>query len=1176
MHHNLPAIKILCVFAILLFAWSVASGQTTFGSMAGTVTDPTGAVLPGVHVTLANLATNARYVTTTNADGVYAFVNVLPGNYQLSAEGPNFKTFTRSPLTIQVQQAYKVGVVMEVGAVTEKVEVTSETPLLETQSSSLGQVIAGRAVSETPLNGRNIFQLMGLVPSVVPQGNTQVTAGLPQMNGLTAWNNYQINGAWGNESAIYLDGVPLNLSYLNAPSFNPTVDSIQEFKVQTNNLGPEWGNFAGGVLNLSTKSGSNQFHGEVYEYHRNKVLNANTFFNNRAGIKRPPYVQNQFGGTVGGPVYIPGLYNGKGKTFFFFSYEGFRLRQGQTFVQTVPTDAERAGDFSNLRDARGNLIPIYDPTSTQLVGGSYVRQQVSCNDVLNVICPNKINPTAQAMLNYWPRPNTTGQAFTNVSNWIGNASAGANTQQQVIRIDQNISDKQHLFGRYSHRTNTMLPVDPFGTGICYQQCANFFSTHNLMLDDTYAFSPTFLSDIHISFDRFSYDRKPELVGFDLTTIGWPSSLNSQIPPQVRSLPVAAVAGMDTMFSSNGVGSTIIDRSNTLNLSGALTKIAGRHTFSFGTQWWISRDNHGQTNTASGTFSFTPGFTSSSPTRGTGGFGLASFLLGYPDSGASTVPSLIAGQRINSAFYVGDTWQVTRKLTLNLGVRYDRTGPWSERYDRQSFWDLNALNPLQVPGMTLKGVLGNVNSSLRSSRGNLDRNNAQFSPRLGFAYSLNPKTVVRGGYGIFWVPYDVIFTTSPVLDAVNSFVTPYVASTNGNVTPAGVFNNPFPAGIVPPPGHSPDTLNQIILNAGGATAVDPNSKLAYMQQWNLDIQRELPGGVLLDLAYAGSQGSNLPIYTQNVNQLPDQYLSMGSALLQSVPNPFFGLIASGPLSGATTTQGQLLRPYPQYTSVFVAGGSAGVSSYNSFQLKVQRKFKAGTLLASYTYSKLLSDTDTPMSWLEGITGGAPGPIDYNNIRGSSYSRSAEDIPQRLVISYVLDLPFGRGQKYLSGITGVADKLISGWGVNGVTTFQSGFPLKFGTSQNLTNSYGGSSTPNVVAGCNQSVSSSREQRLNQWFNTACFTQSPAFTWGNEPRVDPFLRGDGVKNFDFAVFKNINLGSGERYRAQFRGEFFNLFNRPQFGMPGTTQGLANFGVVSSQINDPRLVQIAMRLFF
>src|SRR6266851_1826536 len=348
------------ILALALMCCSLALGQTTFGTLGGTITDSSGAIIAGVQVTLTNIDTNAKQVATSNDAGIFQFVNVLPGNYRIDAEKSGFQHFTREPVVVQVQQSYRIDVLMPLGAVTQTVQVAAETPLLQSESSSLGQVIAGRAVSEMPLNGRNSINLMALVPSVIPQGGA---LGTPTGQNGTAWGNYQVGGAFAGQSVIYLDGAPLNNAFVSQVTIVPTQDSIQEFKVQTNNLGPEWGRFGGGVMNLTTKSGTNQIHGGTYEYLRNKVLNANTFFNNQAGIPVGSFTQNQFGAYGGGPALIPNIYNGKDKTFWFFSWEGFRLRQGQTYVETVPTAAERVGDFSNLRSSSGNVIPIHDTLS---------------------------------------------------------------------------------------------------------------------------------------------------------------------------------------------------------------------------------------------------------------------------------------------------------------------------------------------------------------------------------------------------------------------------------------------------------------------------------------------------------------------------------------------------------------------------------------------------------------------------------------------------------------------------------------------------------------------------------------------------------------------------------------------------------------------------------------------
>jgi Carboxypeptidase regulatory-like domain/TonB dependent receptor-like, beta-barrel len=1160
-------------------------GQTAFGSVTGTVVDPSGAIVPGVQVTLTNLDTNVKETTKTNADGIYAFVNVRPGNYGIEAVKSGFKRFVRSPVVVQTQQSYRVDIGMQIGAVTQEVQVTAATPLLQPQTSSLGQVIAGRSVTEMPLNGRNVFNLMSLVPSVVPQGES---TGSPTGANPFGWNNYQINGAFGGESAIYVDGTPVTGSgYINMANYFPSQDSVQEFKVITNNLGPEWGRFAGGVMILNTKSGTNKFHGEAYEFLRNKVLNANTFFANEAGISRPPFTQNQFGANAGGPVVIPGVYNGKDKTFWFFGWESFRLRQGITFTDTMPTAAELNGDFSNLRDSSGNLIPIYDPLTvcgefgnpacaTNSSGQPIYTRQPFPN---NKIPANRLNTTALKLASLWAQPNIPGQQYTNINNFTTNVSRGGNNNSIISRIDHTISDKQHIFGRYSYWNNLNLAADPLGTGEClFGECTEKYHTNDIVLDDTYTFTPTLISDIHVGFDRMVYDRIPVVpTGVDLTSVGWPASYNDAIPPPLRVIPNPCVVGMsEDLFCNGGVslGSVIIARTNDWDFTGDITKVHGHHTLKMGAQFMVLQDNYAQTNEATGDLRFNGQWTRSSPFGGSGGFGFADYLLGYMNSIGNSIPALTANQQRYWALYAGDTWQVTNKLTLNLGVRYEQDRPWTERFNRLSLWNLTAANQLtQSTALPAPGELCLVASSCFSSRANRNPDDKQFSPRLGLAYRLTPNTVIRSGYGIFWIPANA-YWVSGNLDPVNGAGTPGVTSIDGGITPYSNLSNPFPNGILEPPGRSP-TLNSFYLGQGLTTFV-PNDPFAYMQQWNFDIQQQLPAGFFIDAAYAASKGTHLAYGGQQMNQLPDKYLAMGTALQTQVANPYFGLVGHGSLANPTVAAGQLLRPYPEYTGVALQRQGSGDSNYNSFQLKVQRHFKGGgTLLAAYTVSKLLSNADTITSWLEGSTGGVGGIQDWNNLN-NEYSISSQDVPQRAVISYVMNLPFGHGQKYLSGASGVGGKLVSGWGIDGITTFQSGFPLKLGTAVNLTNSFGGGSRPNVVPGCNAVLSTSATSRLNGWFNTSCFTQPAAFTFGNEPRVDPHLKTQGVNNFDFAMFKSTSFGSGERYSVQFRAEFFNLFNRPQFAAPGGTLGSSSFGVVTSQVNDPRLVQFALKFRF
>ena len=1151
--------SVLCSVFLAVGLASQLAAQTFYGSIVGTVTDASGASASGALVALVNTGTSDRRTAETDGSGNYQFVNLVPGKYRVEIQRSGFKRLSRDEIQVEVQATVRIDAVLQVGDAAQVIEVTAETPLLQTETSSLGQVVESRAVQQMPLNGRNVLNLVSLVPGVVPQGQS---TGNPTNTNISAWGNYSIGGAIGNQSAAYLDGGPLNTSYNNAVMLVPTQDAIQEFRVQTNNLGAEFGRFGGGVINLTTKSGTNQFHGSAYEFLRNKELNANTFFNNRSGIARPAFTQNQFGTNVGGPVL-------KDKAFFFFSYEGFRLRQGQSLLKSVPTDAFKNGDFSNLRTATGTSIPIYDPATTCGVNGN-----PGCSGTIlrtpfagNTIPKSRFDRTAVALESLWAAPNQAGQNFTNINNFATNASTGGDNDQINIRGDQTIGTKQRLFARYTRWTDLNLPVDAYksktGNNIT-------FGTQQAVLGDTYTLTPTTVLDVRGAFFRFTYQNLPQSYGADLTSYGWPANLNSQVT--ARMVPYPCVQNFSD-FCQEVIGVTA---NNTFSLVPTLTKIAGRHTLKIGAEFRTLQFNFGKSNQASGVFNFDNIFTSQNPNSpGTTGYGWASYLLGLGATGQ--VPgttgspngvqtySKTAAELTYQAYYVSDQFQVNNKLTLNLGVRWDQPGPYTERFDRQSVWEPNAVSPLAKPtGLPLVGALGLVNSVNRSSRGTTDRHWNLFAPRVGFAYRLTPTTVVRGGYGIFFLPNDLTFDLSPHNSPVNTLITPWVSTLDSGLTPVATFSNPFPNGIIQPPAR--DASYQTILLGQSIKSPLPNLPYSNVQQWNFSVQREVFRGITVDLAYAGSKGTHLTAGSQQVNQLPDQYLSMGSALQKQVPNPFYGLITTGTLAAKTIQAGQLLLPYPQYSGVSVIADTNRDSTYHSLQTKVEKRFKeGGTVLASYTFSKSLSNADTLTGWLD--TAGTT--QNYNNLRGER-SLVSGDVPHRLVFSYVVDLPVGKGKRFLANLPGPVSQVVSGWGVNGVSTFQRGFPLGLTTSSNLTNSFGGGSRPNVVPGCNKVLTGAPQSRIAQWFNTSCFTAPPAFTFGSEDRLDPKLRAAGIANYDFALFKSTLIR--ERFNLQFRTEFFNLFNRVQFSAPNATVGNTNFGVVSSQANTPRLVQFEL----
>jgi hypothetical protein len=655
------------------------------------------------------------------------------------------------------------------------------------------------------------------------------------------------------------------------------------------------------------------------------------------------------------------------------------------------------------------------------------------------------------------------------------------------------------------------------------------------------------------------------------------------------------------------------------------------------------DNYFQTNIASGAFAFGGNWTTQlSPAAGgatNANFAFADFLLGLSQNegsfvnqteGVAQVPALTKGSQVYRALYLDDTWHLTPKLTINLGLRYELQGTWSDAYNRLSYWDPAATNATVkgcggVAGDACPGDAFLVGTGRNSSNNNIPMDKKAFSPRLGLAYALDAKTVIRGGYGIFYIPNYVSFGLNPDNDLVNLASTPLHATNDSFITPSamldgddcsfGAAGSVFPvrgpnafgctesgpfgnSGILPPPGRNftplAGTLAPFTANISSFTAFNGSPTLApyygatangnpqwgYVQQWNFDIQRQLPAGFFADVAYAGSHGVHLQQYSTNVDQLSDTLWSQGAALTTQIANPMVGTNPNPSLNTATVAAGQLERPYPQYNGLSLGGFGCCESSYNSLQASVTRRFQGGgTLLVAYTNAKLISNTDTLTSWLEGPTGGVGGVQDWNNLKGED-SLSSQDVSQRLVISYVLDLPFGHGRRFASNFNGITNGVVSGWGVDGITTFQRGFPLKItysgSTPLEAANLGVGNIRPDVVSGCDKKAGGGT---LTNWFNTTCFANPPDFGPGTEARVDPTLRGPGIDNFDFAVFKKTQIG--ERMGVEFRTEFFNLFNHPYFSMPATGFGAAGFGVINSTVqggvaSPERLVQFALKFIF
>lgn len=1158
---------VLFLLASILFIGANGFAQTPNATVSGLVTDPSGSVVQEASVVVTNIDTGVDFRTQSNSGGFYRVTGLVPGHYRIYVSKQGFRSVVNNDIELHVQDTLALNFALAVGSVSESVTVQAGEPLLQTESSTLSQVIQGRTVQDMPLNGRNVLNLVSLVPGVVAQG---AASGNPLGNQLgggytnpSGWGNYQIGGGMSNQSAVFVDGAPINTVYANTTSLVPTQDAIGEFRVETNNVTPEYGRFAGGVINLSTKSGTNAYHGSLYEYIRNDVLDANYFFNNRFGIPRPAYKQNQYGATVGGPIK-------KGKAFFFFGWEGFALRTASPLISTVPTDLMRQGDFSQFG------TNIYDPNTSVLdpsaPGGVSRSQFMGCGGSQpNVICSTRIDATAVVLQKFFPKPKLPGIA----NNYISNPVTGGNHNQYNVRTDWAPNDKQRLFGRYAYWKGNQLSTNPFQNSTGLPPAS--FSTHQIVLGDTYAINSTTVANFRLSYLRFIFNNHPLSTGVDMSTFG-PNygALENQVT--FRQNPIPVIAGV-TDFYWASQDTTVLSTNNNYALSGNLTKVLGRHSLTFGGEvrkfdWYFAQDN-----VASGQFGFDSGFTKQYPlfSADATGSAYASFLLGAVSPGQGGILQTVthpATLQWYGAGYVNDTFQVNNRLTLNLGVRWEQPGSYYEKYNRLNVLLPNAPDPLsQSTGLDLHGQVALVNTPLYRSRTEQQLHWDRFAPRVGFAFRATSSTSVRGGFGLTYLPNDVGFASGPEGSPVNIVSNIMTPSLDG-VTPYNTLSNPFPNGILQPIGNNVSRLGE--LEGGTLYAALPYGSYPYVQQWNLAVQQQVAPKTVIEVGYAGSKGTHLPLYLLNMNQLAPSFYSQGLALIQPVANPFYGKVpASSPIGGPFIYAGQLDRPYPQYNNLGAASPFIGGSIYHALQVKFQRQFGAGgNLLASYTWSKFISDTDSLVAWVEPSNPGGQYGAQNNYDLRSNRSLSANDVPQNFVVSYVLDLPFGNGKRLLSNIHGLPQAILGGWSFNGVTSLRSGFPLSL-SSYTVTIPFlfgGGIPRPNVVPGCNKSMSGSAQARLGEWFNTACFAPPSITGFGNEGRNDSQLRAAGVNNWDMALFKTIPLW--ETLNLQFRAEVFNFANRVQFGPPNTFQNTPQFGVVSSQLNQPRLFQFSLRL--
>ncbi len=1157
--------KRLALFAVILLPGAQwCDGQAPTAQVVGKITDATNAVVPAAAVTVTNEETGVRFDTVSTDVGNFAVPLLPPGTYRITVQKEGFRPLSRTGIVLQIDQVARIDFVLDVGAITEQVEVRGATPLLAQESSSLGQVVDNAKIVNVPLNGRSPLRLVLLMPGVV---------GVPAVNGqfgdiaVNTQNDsdYSINGGQTHSSEVLIDGVPSTVGPTNVITTIPTVESAQEFKVESNNLSAEFGRFSGGVVSVSTRSGTNSLHGTVFEFLRNNVTDANEFFNNAASMKKIPFRMNQFGAAVGGPVALGRLYNGRNRTFFFADYQATRWRRGGTYNATVPTEQERAGDFTQTFNGAGQLIVVYDPVTTRpdpARPGQYIRDSFPGNKLPVA----RLDPVARRIIEYYPLPRLPGHPLTHANNFMSNAVRTVDKDEFSARLDHNVTSNYRLFGRVSRNLTNLQQPNYFGnvaTGGDGNAGKAVFHYTTAVMDHTLVLSPTSFLDVRVGFARMFQDRPTRSYGFDQTVLGMPSSLVRQF--QIPLFPAITVEGYAGMAGN----SYQLRGYNTASLLPSWTRIVGSHNLKSGADVRLRRLNQTTVDAGGGAYTFNRTFTrgpNPNVFTANSGVGVATMLLGAPTSGSAGIVPGLSQQNWYVAGYVQDSIRWTNRLTVNFGLRYEIETAYTERRNALSWLDPTLASPVRnasfpnlTGGLRFAGADGDPRTVYAS-----DHNN--FAPRAGLAYTVSKSTVFRGGVGMFYAGLETSSSNTGTYPTAGFSATTTMISSLDGLTPYRYVSNPFPDGISQP------TRNTL----GGATALGQNVRVwdvsprtPYAVQWNADLQQRLRGDFVFDLAYSANRGIKLA-RGRDQNALNPQYLPLGTGLQKLVPNPFAGRIPSGPLSQPQVATRQLLLPYPQFAGLSVIDSTSGNSIYHSMQLKLEKRMRHGSgFLFSYSASKMISDCQNAVASFTGEQ--SVGVQNWYDLR-SERSVSQTDVSQALVLSYVLEVPVGPNRRFLSGARGVPAKLLQGWGIAGVASRRTGFPLAI----TAPNSGAGSTTRPNSTGRSANLSTSRPQseKLRKWFDTQAFTVPQPFTFGNVSTILPDVRGPGLANLDLSLIKDTKLF--ENTSLQFRAEAFNLTNTPPFGLPNAVLGDLTFGQINSTALMPRVIQFSLKLLF
>jgi hypothetical protein len=1271
---------IFVLMPVLLF------GQGYFGTVSGTVTDASGAIVQGAKVTLRDEQRGYQFTSTSDKDGRYLFASIPPGSYSVSAEMQGFEKTVRTHIVLNISENPTANLTMKVAAATQTVEVSAEGKKVDTEDAVTGQVVDRRFINNLPLIDRNVQALIYLAPGVNDQSDQN---SVMDTNG----TNFISNGSRGASADILMDGATVTNFEPNGgityATYVPNPESVEEFKVEQSNFSAEYGFSGGSIVNMVTRSGTNSFHGEVYDFIRNTITDANSWFNDNAQpfVPIPPVHRHDFGGTFGGPII-------KNKTFFFFDWDGTLQSSMQTYQAGVPSAAERTGNFSELCGGDGPNGPapgaafvngvcnnpagqLYDPYSgvyNSTDGGAVralpipnnrVDQYISpgCNQALlnaqnpGSTCPpgqyeptpgvagNLIDPVAAKMMGLFPLPNNVA-AGNPYLNWIASGATPSDNEEFDLKIDQRFSQKNLLSGKYSHQWSNTTPyncfktfIDPCGSG------ANKNNSNLFALNNVHTFSPTMLLTTTLGFTRGTeliYAYNSSLNPNPLSTLGFPSYLEENGFNGVPAIFLGDYTAAAYPNAGNDPYGNYKQGQDSGQLTVLLSKIHGPHELKFGFEGRVHQQNYIQTNAPLGFFTFSYQGSAQCPAGGItgtcndgntgGGDDLASFLMGQLTGGCAgngcgsyyQIQFRPASENYQYAVFVQDNWKTTPKLTLNLGLRYEVSLPRTERFNRMNWWNPNVTNPLNggsisyTNPVTIQPVtiplMGAEFFNSPSVRSDWLTDWTDIQPRFGFAYQFVPKMVLRGGYGIFYsqTRSGANGLLSYGSQGFNQYTNAIISYQNAGNVPWLHLSNPFPNGLIQPPGSSLGQLNDVGYGAIGPLRTHAAALTPYEQSWTLGIERQLPGNVVVAANYIGKKGTHLyfagdnnpdilgrsietlPLSPPNPNN-PNQCQTLNVSCVESyVTNPFSsqnGGPISDPnstLSSSTVPYSQLLTPFPEYTGVATDEPPIANSIYHALQITANKAYSNGLeLTASFTWSKSIDDSsiyDDNVSWLAnyGPESGI-GVQDPNNVK-SERSLSTFDIPASLKFSYSYDLPLGRGKYFGSEMPRWVDGIIGGWKTNGIWQIRDGWPLQFFVSGGgVPLPTYGPQRPNFFGKPKRNYGSDRVWVNNFYANASnsapnSTIQAPApFTLGDAPRTTADIRTPRSFTSDLSIAKQFLLSSAhEGIRLELRLEAENAFNHPVFGTPDTGIGDGNFGVISTLAVNPRQGQLVLKITF